>query len=82
MNKQKHLLGVLLTQKKSDIHQGAMNKFVRAISPIPSAEEAVLQFFALTNQPFELIEHKSFKNLYRSISTTCPIKSANTLCLH
>lgn len=79
INKQKHLLGVFPKQKKGDIRQGAMNKFVRAVSPIPSAEEAVLQFFALTNQPFELVEHKSFKNLYRSVGTTCLIESANVL---
>jgi hypothetical protein len=52
---------------------------VRAVSPIPSREEAVLQIFALTNQPFELLEHKSFKTLYRSVGKTCPIESANVL---
>jgi hypothetical protein len=42
-----------------------MEQFVTQVEPIPSAEEAIVQFFALTNQPFEMIEHKSFQNLYR-----------------
>jgi hypothetical protein len=56
-----------------------MDKFAVAVEPIPSAEKAVLQFFAITNQPFELIEHKAFLNLYRSVGTTCSIQSAGTL---
>jgi hypothetical protein len=79
MNRQKHQLGVLPKYKDSKTQEGAMNKFVKAVDPIPTAEEAVLQFFAFTNQPFELIEHKGFKNLYRSVGATCPIESADVL---
>lgn len=78
MDKQKHHLRVQPTGKDG-VKLRAMDKFAVAIDLIPSAEEAVLQFFAMTNQPFELVEHKAFLNLYRSISTTCPIKSASTL---
>jgi hypothetical protein len=56
-----------------------MDKFAVAVELILSAEEAVLQFFAITNQPFKLIEHKAFLNLYRSVGTTCLIQSAGTL---
>jgi hypothetical protein len=70
---------VLLKQKKDVVCKRAIIKFVKAIEPILCVEKAVLQFFALTNQLFNLIEHKSFKNLYRFVSTTCLIESANTL---
>lgn len=56
-----------------------MDRFTVVVDPILGAEEAVLQFFALTNQPFHIIEHQSFKNLYRSVGTTCCIRSADTL---
>jgi hypothetical protein len=79
MNRQKHQLGVLPKYKDSKTQEGAMNKFVKAVDPIPTAKEAVLQFFAFTNQPFELIEHKGFKNLYRSVGATCPIESTDVL---
>jgi hypothetical protein len=81
MNKQKHQLGVLPKQSRIGKQDGAINGFMVPVETIPSAEEAVIQFFALTNQPFELIEHKGFKNLYRSVGTTCPIESAGTLKL-
>jgi hypothetical protein len=79
INKQKHQLRVQPTRKDS-VKLGAIDKFAVVVDPILSAEEAVLQFFAITNQLFELVKHKAFLNLYRSISTTCPIKSAKTLC--
>jgi hypothetical protein len=79
MNKQKHQLGILPKQKGGKRQEGAMNKFIQPIEAIPTAEEAVLQVFALTNQSFELVEHQGFKNLYRSVGTTCPINSANVL---
>jgi hypothetical protein len=78
IDKQKHHLRVQPTHKDG-VKLGAIDKFAVAIDPILSAEEAVLQFFAITNQPFELVEHKAFFNLYRSISTTCPIQSASIL---
>jgi hypothetical protein len=79
MTKEKHLLKQPPKAKKNLPVQGGMDQFVRAVSPIPSPEEASLKFFAMTNQPFELVEHKSFKNIYRSIGLICLIGSAGTL---
>lgn len=56
-----------------------MGQFVCAISPIPSSKEAVLRFFAMTNQSYDLLEHKAFKDLYRSIGTICPFASSMAL---
>jgi hypothetical protein len=82
MTQQKHLLGVLPKRDGKTIQKGALDQFVIHVDPILGAEEAVLQFFALTNQPFEMIESKAFQNIYRSIGTTCPIASANVLRAH
>ena len=79
MTKQKHQLGIQPEHTSKSMRAGALSKYVVPVEAIPTAEEAVLQFFALTNQPFEMIESKGFKNLYRSVGTTCPIESANTL---
>ena len=79
MNSQKHKLGIQPTLKGSVLRAGAMDQFVTHVEPIPSAEEAVLQFFALTNQSFEIIQHKSFQNLYRSVDTTYSISSTDIL---
>ena len=81
MNKQKYQLGILPKQSRIGKQDGAIDGFIVPMETIPLAEEAVIQFFALTNQPFELIEYKGFKNLYRSIGTTCLIESAGTLKL-
>jgi hypothetical protein len=56
-----------------------MDRFAGVINRIPSAEEALLQFVATCNQPFEIVERKAFQNIYRSVGTTCPIQSAGTL---
>jgi hypothetical protein len=77
MDKRKHQLGEKPLLKGAK--KGAMDAFTVAVDPIPSAEDAILQFFAVTCQPFDLIEHKTFLNLFRSNGTTCPIQSADTL---
>jgi hypothetical protein len=78
LNKQKHKLGVLPKVKGRTIRLGAMDQFVVTTEPIPTSEEALLQCFAVTNQPFELVEHKTFQNLYRSTGVVCPIRNAKT----
>jgi hypothetical protein len=79
INAQKHALGIPAKKNGVAIQPRAMDQYVVQQDPIPSAEEALLQFFALTNQPFEMIEHKSFQNIYKSVGTTCPIQSAGVL---
>ncbi|KAL5321365.1 hypothetical protein ACEPPN_009322 [Leptodophora sp. 'Broadleaf-Isolate-01'] len=58
---------------------GSIELFIVKSAPIPSAEEAVLQYIITTNQSFLSIESISFQNLYLSIRTTCPISSADAL---
>ena len=78
-DKRKHLLGELPKKSQYVTKSGVMNKFTVAVKPIPSPEEAILRFFSITNQAFEVINHETFQDLYRSIGTTCPIASADTL---
>lgn len=77
MDKEKHNLGIKPKRRRGD--GSMMENFLTVVEPILSAEEALLQFFTITNQPFDLIEHKAFKNLYQSIGTTTPISNPNTL---
>jgi hypothetical protein len=79
MTAQKHKLGVPPTHKSGRVQIGAMAKFAVPVEPILSPEEAVLQFVALSNQPFTIVEGKGFKNLFRSNGTSCTIESAETL---
>jgi hypothetical protein len=44
MTKQKHQLGIPPKQKNKAAQNGALDQFVQPVEPIPSAEEAVLQF--------------------------------------
>jgi hypothetical protein len=79
MDARKHALGIPAKKNGVAVQPGAMNQYVVQQDPTPSAQEALLQFFALTNQPFEMIEHKSFQNIFKSVGATCPIQSANVL---
>lgn len=79
MDEQKHELGVAPKQKKGLHSNQSIKGFLHSIKPIPSAEEAILQFVTVTNQAFKVIENKTFKNLYKSVGTIPAISTANTL---
>jgi len=78
INETKHKLGVEPIVKKG---QGGNNKpittFMQPIERVPGAEEAILQFIAVTDQPFEVVEHKTFENLYKSVGTVPLILNAD-----
>ncbi len=46
----------------------AISKYVVLIEAILIPKEAVLQFVTLTNQAYIIVEHKGFKNIFRSVS--------------
>lgn len=77
MTKKKHQLGEKPIVKGSQ--KGAIDAFAVIVDPIPNTEEAILQFFAVTCQLFDLIKHKTFLNLFRSIGTVSLIQTARTL---
>jgi hypothetical protein len=79
MDEQKHKLGVQPKQRKGLRGFQPITGYMRSTEPIPSAEEAILQFVTVTNQAFQTIEHKTFENLYKSVGTTPSISSADTL---
>jgi hypothetical protein len=78
LTEEKHELGLPPIHKSKTSQKGAMKTFLVPVEAIPSAEEAVLQFIAMSNQPFTIVESKAFKNLYRSVGTIAPIESAGT----
>jgi len=80
IDEKKHKLGVDPVQKKGQGgHIKPITGFASTVERIPGAEEAILQFVSVTDQAFEVVEHKTFENLYKSIGTIPSILSADTL---
>jgi hypothetical protein len=79
MDEQKHKLGVLLKQRKGQRGFQSIAGYMRPVDLVLSAEEAILQFVTVINQSFEIIEYKTFENLYKSVGTVPSISSAGIL---